>query len=52
MTHLHTISRPRPAQTTLVETIIITLFGIFGQDFLNLPQVLQNLQKYFAKTPA
>lgn len=54
MTHLTPISR-RPnlaqGQTTVVETIIITLFSVFFQDWDNFAQVIQNLSKYFGKTP-
>ncbi|NJL72409.1 MAG: hypothetical protein HC888_12975 [Candidatus Competibacteraceae bacterium] len=55
MRHLRTVTRtPAPAQegtTTLIETIVIVVFGVFFADWDNGPQVLQNLSKYFGKTP-
>lgn len=54
MAHLRNISRsPSPAQqgTSIVETAIIFLLTIFFQDWDNYPTVVQNLQKYFSKTP-
>lgn len=32
------------------EQIVILLLSAFFQDYINLPTVLQNLQKYYSKT--
>ena len=32
------------------EQIVILLFSAFFQDWINFPTVIQNLQKYYAKT--
>ena len=54
MTHLKTISR-RPGlaqgQTTAIETLVITLLSVFFQGWDNFSSVIQNLSKYYAKTP-
>jgi hypothetical protein len=56
MKHLACVSRrPSPAQigvTTPIETIILLLVTVLFRDWDNFPQVIQNLQKYYAKTPA
>lgn len=56
MKHIQTVSK-RPAfaqQGSLspLESIILLLMGIFFQDFQNYPQVSQNLEKFFRKTPS
>lgn len=55
MTHLKPVSRmPGRAQqgtTSVFEQMIILVMGIFFGTWDNGPQVLQNLQKYYAKTP-
>jgi len=54
MKHIHAISRmaaPPRAQVSLVETIILYLLAIFFNTWDNFPSVIQNLQKYYAKTP-
>jgi hypothetical protein len=38
--------------TTVIEQMIILVMGIFFGTWDNGPQVLQNLQKYYSKTPA
>ncbi len=54
MPHIRTISR-RPGlaqgQTTAIETIIITLLSVFFQGWDNFAPVIQNLSKFYAKTP-
>jgi len=57
MTHLRCITRrPNPAQqtgqTTAAEGFILFLFAILFQDYDNFLSVFQNLQKFYAKTPA
>lgn len=50
--HLKSVSRtPVPAQTDAGESLIITLFSILFQDWDNFPQVIQDLSKFFSKTP-
>jgi hypothetical protein len=59
MKHIRGITRtPAPAQTSLIngnlspiETLILLLITVFFRDWDNYPQVIQNLQKYYAKTP-
>ena len=52
MTHCRPISRrPVPGQVSLVEQAIITLLTIFFNDWDNFPVVIQNLQKFYSKTP-
>lgn len=38
-------------QTTALESIIILLITVFFRDWDNFTTVIQNLSKYFAKTP-
>ena len=56
MKHVKPISRrPLPAQegqTTLLETAIIILLTAIFQDWDNFVPVIQNLQKFYSKTPA
>jgi len=55
MTHLHLITRPpAPAQegnVTPLESIIIALVSVIFQDWDNFQGVLQNLRKFYSKTP-
>ena len=54
MAHLKPISlarRPMAGQTSVIEQAIVTLLTIFFFDWDNFPVVIQNLQKYYAKTP-
>lgn len=54
MKHIYAISRttaPQHAETTAVETIILYLVVVFFQSWDNFASVVQNLQKYYAKTP-
>lgn len=55
MAHVKPISRNisplRPALLDAVETIILLLVSIIFKDWDNFPQVIQNLEKYFGKTP-
>lgn len=54
MQHLKPISRPRLAQQgtlSLPEQIIIFLMTIFFGTWDNGPQVIENLRKFYAKTP-
>jgi len=55
MSHLRLISRtPSPAQqkaTDIYETLILYLMAIIFQDWDNFQQVIQNLSKYYSKTP-
>jgi len=56
MRHIRPISTaPQPAQqgqVTFGEQIILLLLTVFFQDWDNFPQVIQNLQKFYSKTPA
>jgi len=38
-------------QTTAIESIIILLLTVFFRTWDNFPTVVQNLSKYYAKTP-
>lgn len=55
MTHVRCVTRaPKPAQegvTTPLETVIILLVSVIFQDWDNFPQVIQQLSKFYAKTP-
>ncbi len=55
MAHVKLISRGKmpvaPGATDVWETIILLLMSIIFRDWDNFPQVIQNLQKYYAKTP-
>jgi len=54
MTHIKPItSVPLKAQgvTTPVESVILLLFTIFFQSYTNFSSVIQNLQKFYSKTP-
>jgi hypothetical protein len=55
--HLNPISRtPSPAQIfggggiDAIESLVLILFTVAFQGWDNFPAVIQNLQKYFAKT--
>ena len=53
--HTRPISRvPRPCQqgqTTSIETLIILVITLFFRDWDNFQSVIQNLSKYYSKTP-
>lgn len=55
MTHLHTLTKkPLPAsqgQMTPLETVIIVLLSVFFRTWDNFAPVIQNLEKYYQKTP-
>jgi hypothetical protein len=57
MRHVSPVSRlrrPAPAQqgvTTPIETLIILIFSTYFLDWDNGQTVIQNLAKYFGKTP-
>jgi len=54
MHHVKPMTRvPAPAQgvTTPLESVILLLITVVFQDWDNFPQVIQNLQKFYAKTP-
>lgn len=55
MSHLRCVTRaPQPAQTggtSAMETIIILLMSVIFQDWDNFPQVIQQLSKFYSKTP-
>lgn len=54
MKHVQPItSVPLKAQgvTTPIESVILLLFTIFFSTYENFPSVIQNLQKFYAKTP-
>ncbi len=55
MTHIKPMSRrPLPAQegvTTPLESAIIFVLTIFFGDWINGPQVINNLAEFYAKTP-
>jgi len=54
MKHVHPITAlPSRAQgtTTPIEGAILILVTIFFQDWDNFEQVVQNLSKYYSKTP-
>lgn len=54
--HTRPISRlPHPGQqgqTTAIESVIILLVTLFFRDWDNFQSVIQNLSKYYSKTPA
>lgn len=56
MAHVRSMSCvPRPAQqgqTTASESIIIVVLSVLFNDWDNFIPVLQNLQKFYSKTPA
>ena len=52
MAHIKTISRrPDLAQTDPIESIILLLLSVFFPEWDNFPTVIQNLQKFYSKTP-
>ena len=55
MTHIRPISRPpSPAQegnVTALESIILLLMSVIFQDWDNFGPVIQNLRKFYSKTP-
>ena len=52
MKHVRLVSRaPAVGQLSAIEQLIITLFTFYFSDWDNFPVVIQNLQKYFTKTP-
>ena len=55
MNHIRPISSvPRTAQVgriTAVEQLILLLLAIFFQDWDNFAPVIQNLSKFYSKTP-
>ncbi len=63
MKHLKYVSRtPEPAITgggigggfgniTVAEQLVLVALSFFFSDWQNFPQVIQNLQKFYAKTP-
>lgn len=55
MRHLRPITAaPLPAvegRITPAEQLILLLLSVFFQDWDNFPQVIQNLQKFYSKTP-
>jgi hypothetical protein len=62
MKHVQTVSRvPAPAlnigggggygNTSIAETVIILVMTVLFNDWENFPSVIQNLQKYYSKTP-
>lgn len=55
MSHLRTLSRrPQFAQegvTTPLESAVIFFLTIFFGDWINAPTVIQNLTRFYAKTP-
>ncbi len=55
MKHLQSITRrPQPAQeeqTSVWESLILLLLGIFFRDWDNYDTVSQNLEKFYGKTP-
>jgi len=56
MPHIRTVSRnlPRTAEQgriNFVEQLVLTVFGLFFSDYSNYPVVIQNLRKFYSKTP-
>lgn len=55
MAHVRLISRGKMpvahGATDVYETIILLLVSIFFNDWDNFASVIQNLQKYYSKTP-
>ena len=54
MSHLNTITRaPARAQgsTSPFESVVLLFLTLLFSDWDNFPQVIQNLQKFYAKTP-
>lgn len=55
MRHLKTISRmpsrAQEGQTNIFETIIIVVLSVIFQQWDNFVPVVQNLQKFYSKTP-
>jgi hypothetical protein len=50
--HTRVITRaPHPGQTDIAETAIIFLLTIFFRGWDNFQPVLQNLSKFYSKTP-
>ncbi len=55
MKHIRTVSqRPAIAQGSMspLESLVLLLLGIFFNDYHNYPQISQNLEKFFRKTPS
>lgn len=53
MKHVQVISRagsPVPAETTLIETLILLILTTNFSDWDNYPQIIRNLQKFYQKT--
>ncbi len=54
MTHVRAITSrrcPAKGETTLIETLIITVMSILFRDWDNFPAVIQSLSQFYAKTP-
>jgi len=55
MAHLkyvsHTPTLAQQGDTTPIETIILTLLSVFFIEWDNYNVVIQNLQKFYSKTP-
>ena len=54
MRHVKPVSRiPMPAQgqLSLIEQVTLLIFSVFFRDWDNFFPVIQNLQKYYSKTP-
>lgn len=57
MRHLAPVTRPaaparaQQGRTTPLESLILLIFGVYFATWDNGPTVIQNLSKYFAKTP-
>ncbi|HIJ65466.1 MAG TPA: hypothetical protein HPP77_05885 [Candidatus Hydrogenedentes bacterium] len=53
MKHVGSLSllrKPAPGETTPLEQLILTVFGVYFRDWDNFPSVFSNLQKYYSKT--
>ena len=52
MTHIHPVScTPALAQVSQLEQMILKVLTVYFNDWDNFPSVIQNLQKYYGKTP-
>ena len=53
MRHVRPLSlahKPAPGDTTLLEQLILAIFGIYFQQWDNFQPVFSNLQKFYSKT--
>lgn len=54
MAHVRPVSRApclAQSQVSFLEQLVILVFTVLFGDYQNFPQIIQNLQKFYTKTP-